>query len=247
MKLSGKVALVTGSSRGIGKAIAIHLAQLGADIVVNYYKGREEADDTVREILSLGRRSLAIQADVSDNHSVDNMFMEIMKSFGTVDILVNNAGINRDSLLLRMKEEDWEQVLNTNLKGVYLCSKHASRVMMKKRQGKIVNISSVIGVAGNIGQSNYAAAKAGIIGFSKSIAKELASRNIQVNVVAPGFIETDMTDKLPDQLKQAILSQIPLGRFGDPIDVANVVGFLVSDESRYITGQVIHVDGGMII
>ncbi len=246
MDLKGMTALITGASRGIGRAIAIYLAELGAQVAVNYASSEEQAREVVEQIKNRGGRAMAIKADVANVRDVDSMFEQVLAEFGDLHILVNNAGINRDGLLIRMKQEDWDAVLETNLKGVYNCSKEAARIMIKKRRGKIINISSVVGVAGNAGQSNYAAAKAGIIGFSKAIARELAPRNIQVNVVAPGFITTDMTDKLPEAVKQDMLNRIPLGRYGKPQEVAYVVGFLASDKSQYITGQVIHVDGGMI-
>jgi 3-oxoacyl-[acyl-carrier protein] reductase len=247
MELEGRTALVTGASRGIGRAIAIYLAELGAQVAVNYSSSEQRAIEVVEAIRGKGGRAIAVKADVSNPQEVEAMFEKVLNEFGDLHILVNNAGITRDALLIRMKQEDWDAVLDTNLKGVYNCSKAAAKIMIKKRRGKIINISSVVGVAGNAGQSNYAAAKAGVIGFSKAIARELAPRNIQVNVVAPGFIETDMTAALPESIRQEMLKQIPLGRYGDPMDVAYVVGFLASDKSRYITGQVIHVDGGMIM
>jgi len=247
MKLAGKTALVTGASRGIGRAIARHLARLGANVAINYARSDEEAKELVEEIRREGGQAIAIKADISQQDQVESMIKEVVDAFGSLDILVNNAGINKDTLLMRMSEEDWDRVIDTNLKGVFLCTKAASKIMIKKRQGKIINISSVIGVIGNAGQSNYAAAKAGIIGFTKSVAKELAGRNIQVNAVAPGFIKTDMTNALPDKAKEAILTQIPMARYGEPEDVAYLVGFLASEESSYITGQVIHVDGGMVM
>jgi 3-oxoacyl-[acyl-carrier protein] reductase len=247
MNLTGKVALITGASRGIGRACALHLAELGAKVAVNYARSSAQADEVVAQIKEMGGEAIAIQADVSKQADVEAMVEETIKTLGGLDILVNNAGITRDTLLIRMKEEDWDQVLDTNLKSVFLVTKAAAKHMMKKRQGRIINISSVIGVAGNAGQANYAASKAGIIGFSKSIAKELASRNILVNMIAPGFIDTDMTEVLNDQVKEGILSQIPLGRYGKPEDIARLAGFLASEESSYITGQVIHVDGGMIM
>ena len=247
MNLSGKVALVTGASRGIGRAIALYLAQLGAKVAVNYASSEEEARKVVETISRDGGQAILVQGDVSNSSDVEAIVNKVVEEWGTIDILVNNAGINRDTLLMRMKEEDWDKVINVNLKGVYNCTRSVSRIMMKKRYGKIINISSIVGVVGNIGQANYAAAKAGIIGFSKSVAKDLASRNVQVNVVAPGFIETDLTNALSDSIKENILSQIPVGRYGKPEEVAYVVGFLASDLSQYITGQVIHVDGGMIM
>ena len=247
MNQTGKVALVTGASRGIGKACAIHLADLGARVVVNYAHNRAKAEQVVAEIREKGGEATAILADVSNQKDVEAMVKKAVETYGSLDILVNNAGINRDMLLLRMKEEDWDSVINTNLKGVFLVTKAAARYMMKQRQGRIINISSVIGITGNAGQANYAASKAGVIGFSKSIARELAARNILVNMIAPGFIDTDMTEELNDQAKEIILSKIPLKRSGKPEDVAYLAGFLASGESSYLTGQVIHVDGGMIM
>ena len=247
MKLTGKIALVTGASRGIGRTCALYLAKLGAKVVVNYARSSAQADQVAAQIREMGGEAIAIRADVSEQEDVEAMMEETIKAYGGPDILVNNAGITRDTLLIRMKEEDWDQVIDTNLKGVFLVTKAASRYMMKKRQGRIINISSVIGIAGNAGQANYAASKAGIIGFSKSVARELASRNILVNMIAPGFIDTDMTEGLNDQAKESILSRVPLKRYGKPEDIAHLVGFLASEESSYITGQVIHVDGGMIM
>lgn len=245
MNLSGKVALITGASRGIGRACAIKMAELGADVAVNYSSNRALAEEVVKQILNMGRKAVAIQADVSKQKEAEDMVKRTIEALGSLDILVNNAGVTRDALLIRMKEEEWSRVLDTNLNSVFYTTKAASKYMMKKRQGRIINISSVVGVAGNAGQANYAASKAGIIGFSKSIAKELAQRNVLVNVIAPGFIETDMTDVLNEQQRDAILSAIPLRRYGKPMDVAKAAAFLASDESSYLTGQVIYVDGGM--
>lgn len=245
MTLAGKTALVTGASRGIGKEIALELARNGANIVVNYAGNQQLAEQVVDEIRSFGRESIAIQADVANSETVDQMVKETVNRFGSLDILVNNAGITRDQLLMRMKESDWDDVLNTNLKSVFLTTKAVSRQMMKQRKGRIINIASIVGVSGNAGQANYVAAKAGIIGFTKTAAKELAPRNITVNAVAPGFITTDMTDKLPEDVKQELYKQIPLARLGEPKDIAYVVAFLASEKSSYITGQTIHVNGGM--
>lgn len=245
MTLAGKTALVTGASRGIGKEIALELARNGANIVVNYAGNKQLAEQVADEIRSIGRESAAIQADVANSEAVEQMVKETVNMFGSLDILVNNAGITRDQLLMRMKESDWDDVLNTNLKSVFLTTKAVSRQMMKQRKGRIINIASIVGVSGNAGQANYVAAKAGIIGLTKTAAKELASRNITVNAVAPGFITTDMTDKLPEDVKQELYKQIPLARLGEPKDIAYVVAFLASEKSSYITGQTIHVNGGM--
>lgn len=245
MKLAGKVALITGASRGIGRACAIKMAELGADIVVNYSSNKALAEEVVRRVTNIGQRAIAIQADVSKRQDVEAMVESTINAFGSIDILINNAGITRDTLLVRMKEEDWNKVIDINLKSVFLTTKAVSKYMMKKRLGRIINISSIVGIAGNAGQANYAASKAGIIGFSKSVAKELAQRNVLVNVIAPGFIETDMTDVLSEQQREAILSAVPLKRYGKPEDIANLAVFLASEESVYLTGQVIYVDGGM--
>ncbi len=245
MKLDGKTALVTGGSRGIGRAIALKLAKEGANVAVDYAGSEALANEVVEEIKQLGKDAIAIQCDVSNGDSVAEMIKETIAHFGSLDILVNNAGITRDNLLMRMKESEWDDVINTNLKGVFHCTKAVSRQMMKQRKGRIINITSIVGVTGNPGQANYVAAKAGVIGLTKTTAKELAQRNITVNAVAPGFITTDMTDNLPEDVKNAMLSQIPLAKFGEPDDIANAVVFLASDESGYITGQTIHIDGGM--
>ncbi|WNS77134.1 3-oxoacyl-[acyl-carrier-protein] reductase [Bacillus sp. DTU_2020_1000418_1_SI_GHA_SEK_038] len=247
MKLEGKIALVTGASRGIGREIALELARQGADIAVNYSGSEERANGVVAEIKEMGRSAIAIQCDVSNSESVANMVKETIDAFGKLDILVNNAGITKDNLLMRMKEDEWDDVININLKGVFLCTKAVTRQMMKQRSGRIINISSIVGVSGNPGQANYVAAKSGVIGLTKTSAKELASRGITVNAVAPGFITTDMTDKLQEEVKEAMLKQIPLARFGEPSDIANVVVFLASEDSRYMTGQTLHVDGGMVM
>jgi 3-oxoacyl-[acyl-carrier protein] reductase len=245
--LKGKVALVTGASRGIGRAIALELARLGANVAVNYAGSEAKAKEVVEEIKAMGREAIAVQANVADSESVNNMVKEVLTTFGELHILVNNAGITRDNLIMRMKEEEWDEVINTNLKGVFNCTKAVTRQMMKQRYGRIINIASIVGVSGNAGQANYVAAKAGVIGLTKTTAKELASRNITVNAVAPGFITTDMTDQLTDEVRQEMLKQIPLARFGEPKDVASVVGFLASDASSYMTGQTLHVDGGMVM
>lgn len=247
MHLEGKVALVTGASRGIGRAVAIRLAQAGADVVVNYAGSEGAAQETVDAIEALGRKAIKIQANVADAEQVGAMVQEAHDAFGHIDILVNNAGITKDGLLMRMKDEDWDAVLDINLKGTYLVTKAVSKIMMKQRSGSIINMTSVVGVMGNAGQTNYAASKAGVIGFTKSCAKELASRGITVNAIAPGFINTDMTDVLPEKVKEAMVAEIPLGRMANAEEVATVATFLASDFANYITGQVINVDGGMVM
>ena len=247
MLLANKTALVTGASRGIGRATAIELAKAGAKVAVNYAGNRAAAEEVVAQIQAAGGQAFMVQADVGDAVAVDAMVKSVVEQFGSIDILVNNAGITRDNLIMRMKEEDWDAVIHTNLKGIFNCTKVVTKLMMKQRYGRIVNMTSVVGVMGNAGQSNYAAAKAGVIGFTKSMAKELASRNITVNAVAPGYISTDMTADLPDQAKADLQSQIPLQRLGNPADVASAVLFLVSPGADYITGQTLHVDGGMVM
>ncbi|MEI3606674.1 3-oxoacyl-[acyl-carrier-protein] reductase [Pseudogracilibacillus sp. SE30717A] len=247
MSLHDKVALVTGSSRGIGRAIAIELGKKGVHVAVNYAGNEQKATEVVEELQTLGVKAIKIKANVSNEDEVKKMIKEVVKEFGRLDILVNNAGITRDNLLMRMKVDEFDEVIETNLKGAFLCTKAVTRQMMKQRYGKIINIASIVGVSGNPGQANYVAAKAGLIGLTKSTAKELATRNILVNAVAPGFITTDMTDILTDEQKDTILATIPLEKLGEPEDIANVVCFLASDESKYITGQTIHVDGGMVM
>ena len=247
MLLDGKTALVTGASRGIGRAIALRLAAEGARVAINYAGNVKAAEEVKASVEAAGGTAILCQADIADSAAVEAMIADVAKEFGAIDILVNNAGITRDTLLMRMKDEDFAKVLDTNLKGVFYCTKAVSKLMMKKRSGRIVNMASVVGLVGNAGQTNYAAAKAGVIGFSKSAAKELASRGITVNAVAPGFIGTDMTADLPESVKEKALSDIPLGRAGQPEDVANAVLFLASDQASYITGQVVHVDGGMVM
>lgn len=246
-KLKQKTAVVTGASRGIGRAIAIQLASEGANVVVNYSGSEQKANEVVEEIIALGSKAIAVQANVADNDSVQNLMKTAIEAFGSIDILVNNAGITRDNLLMRMKEDEWDDVLNTNLKGVFLCTKAVTRQMMKQRSGRIINISSIVGVMGNAGQANYVAAKAGVIGLTKTSARELASRNILVNAIAPGFITTEMTDELPEDIKKTMLAQIPLAKLGQPEHIAKAVVFFASDDSEYITGQTLHIDGGLVM
>lgn len=247
MTLKGKNAIVTGSSRGIGRAIALELGRRGVNVAVNYAGSEAKAEEVVQELKALGVNSLKVQANVADEKAVKSMMKEVTSAFGNIDILVNNAGVTRDNLLMRMKEEEFDDVIETNLKGAFICTKTVTRQMLKQRSGHIINIASIVGVSGNPGQANYVAAKAGLIGLTKSTAKELATRNIYVNAVAPGFITTDMTDVLTDEQKSAILRSIPLEKLGEPEDIANVVCFLASDDAKYITGQTIHVDGGMVM
>ena len=243
--MENKVAIVTGASRGIGAAIAKKLASLGATVIVNYAGSREKAETVVKEIENAGGKATAMQCDISDFNKCSEFTNEVKDRFGSIDILVNNAGITRDNLLMKMSEEDFDAVISTNLKGVFNCIKHISRQMLKQKAGRIINISSVSGVLGNAGQANYCAAKAGVIGITKSAARELASRGITVNAVAPGFIATEMTDVLSDSVKAAATEQIPMKHFGSTQDIAETVAFLASDKAGYITGQVLSVDGGM--
>ena len=247
MLLDGKVALVTGASRGIGRAVALKLAAEGAKVAINYAGSQGKAEEVKAEIEAKGGEAILVQANVADKDAVEAMVNQTVEAFGTIDILVNNAGITRDGLLARMKDEDFEAVVDTNLKGVFYCTKAVAKLMMKKRSGRIVNMASVVGLTGNAGQTNYAASKAGVIGFSKSAAKELAARGITVNMVAPGFIATDMTEAMPEKAKEAVLGTIPMKREGQPEDVANAVLFLVSENAAYITGQIVNVDGGMVM
>ncbi|PNT92879.1 3-oxoacyl-[acyl-carrier-protein] reductase [Clostridium thermosuccinogenes] len=247
MSLKGKTAVITGSGRGIGKAIAFKLAQMGANVVLNSTPSSDSADIAAEELRAAGYNVIVTKGNVSCAEDVEAMINTAKEAFGSVDILVNNAGITRDTLLVRMSEEDWDDVLDTNLKGAFLCTKAAAKIMVKQRSGKIINITSVAGVMGNPGQANYSASKAGMIGLTKTTAKELASRGITCNAVAPGLTISRMTEALPEKVKENYLSNIPLGRFGTPEDVANVVGFLASDDANYITGQVIHIDGGLVM
>ena len=246
LSLEGKVALITGGARGIGKEIAVLFAKEGANIALCDVD-LAQAEETAREIQDLGREGLAFKADVTDPKDVQDMVDKILDKLKKLDILINNAGITRDNLILRMSEDEWDKVIAVNLKGCFLCTKAASKVMLKQRSGRIVNIASIIGIMGNAGQANYAASKAGIIGLTKSVAKELSGRGICVNAIAPGFIKTEMTARLSEDIQKRMLSAIPLGRFGTPRDVADLASFLSSEDSSYITGQVIQVDGGMLM
>lgn len=245
--LEGKTAIVTGASRGIGKGIALKLAELGANVVINYRSSTKAVEEVIKEIEGKGVKAVAIQGDVSNFKEAENIIKGAIENFKTIDILVNNAGITADGLIMRMKEEDFDNVVQVNLKGAFNCIRHTSPYMVKQKSGKIINISSVVGITGNAGQANYAAAKAGVIGLTKSVARELASRGINVNAVAPGFIQTDMTEVLSDKVKEGTLANIPLKKFGQCEDIAELVAFLASDKASYITGQVINVDGGMVI
>ena len=245
--LNGKIAVVTGASRGIGKAIAMKFAQLGATVVINYNGSAQKAEEVKQSIIADGGRAVIKQCNVADYDACEAFIKEVIDQFGRIDILVNNAGITKDGLIMRMSEEDFTNVVDVNLKGTFHCIRFASRQMMKQRSGRIINMSSVVGISGNAGQINYAASKAGVIGMTKSAAKELASRGITVNAIAPGYIETDMTNVLSDKVKEETMKQIPLGRLGQTGDIAAAAAFLVSDEAGYITGQVLAVDGGMAV
>lgn len=242
-----KIAVVTGASRGIGRAIAIRLASEGATVIINYNGSKEKAEEVKKEIEAAGGQAAVYQCNVADYDQCEAFIQKVVKDYGRLDILVNNAGVTRDGLLMKMTETDFDQVIETNLKGTFHTIRFAARQMLRQKSGRIVNLSSVVGVAGNAGQANYAASKAGVIGLTKSAAKELASRGITVNAVAPGFIDTDMTSVLSEKVKEGAAAQIPLGTFGQPEDVAAAVAFLASEEGRYITGQVLHVDGGMVM
>ena len=245
--LKGKVAVVTGASRGIGRAVALKLAAMNATVIVNYAGSKDKAESVVKEIQEMGKTAEAVQCDVSDFEQCSQLIQQVQEHYGRIDILVNNAGITRDGLAMAMKEEDFDDVIATNLKGTFNCIRFASRIMMKQRYGKIINMSSVSGVTGNAGQVNYSAAKAGVIGITKSMARELAGRHINVNAIAPGFIETDMTNELSEKVKEQAVAQIPLGRFGKAEEVAELAAFLAGNQSDYITGQVFHIDGGMVM
>jgi 3-oxoacyl-[acyl-carrier protein] reductase len=246
MVLRDKVALVTGAARGIGREIALNFARQGADVAVVDIS-LADAEAVASEIRNMGRRAVAVSGSVGNTEDVETFVGKISAELGRIDILVNNAGITRDTLLLRMKEEDWDTVLNVNLKGTFLCTRAVAKLMIKQKYGRIINIASVVALSGNAGQANYSASKAGIVGFTKTVARELASRNITVNAIAPGFIATNMTDVLPENIKKELMAQIPLGRLGSPEDIANTAAFLVSDAASYITGQTISVNGGMVM
>jgi len=247
INLNGKTAIITGSGRGIGKAVALRLAALGANVVVNGTAESGSADGTAKEIIAAGGEALVVKCDISKYADAEELIKKTLDKYGSIDILINNAGITKDNLIMRMSESDFDDVIATNLKGAFNCTKAVCRSMMKQRGGAIVNMTSVVGVMGNAGQANYAASKAGMIGLTKSTAKEFASRGITCNAIAPGFTQSDMTDKLPENIRDEYLNAIPLGTFAQPDDIANAVVFLVSDMAKYITGQVLHVDGGLVM
>ena len=242
-----QVAIITGASRGIGQAIAVHLSKMGMNIALNFYGKDEEINETISLIKENGTECIVNNSDISDFNNAKELITKTHKHFGRIDVLINNAGITRDNLLMRMSEAEFDSVMAVNLKGAFNCTKHVSRIMLKQRSGSIVNMASVVGITGNLGQANYSASKAGLIGFTKSVAREFASRGVRVNAVAPGFIQTAMTEVLPEEIKEEMLKNIPLKRYGKPSDIANTVGFLVSDSASYITGQVLCVDGGMVM
>jgi 3-oxoacyl-[acyl-carrier protein] reductase len=245
--LTGKVAVITGAGRGIGRAIALQFTEYGSKVVVNYRNSAAQVEELLTTIRNAGGEAIAVQADVSKEEDAKRLIEEAVKHFGRLDVLVNNAGITKDNLIMRLSEQDFDSVMDINLKGTFFCTKHAATVMLKQRSGKIINISSVVGLTGNVGQANYAASKAGVIGMTKAVARELASRGITVNAVAPGFIDTDMTVQLSDKVKEATVMNIPLKRYGNASEVAGAVSFLASESANYITGQVLQVDGGLVM
>ena len=247
MSSNGRVTLITGGSRGIGRAIALQLASQGMRIAVNYVRDADAAAEVVQRVEEAGSQAVALQGDVTKSEDVERLFAQTAEAFGPVEVLVNNAGIIRDSLLMRMSDEDWDSVVDLDLRSVFLCTRAGIRTMVRGRWGRVINIGSIVGLRGNPGQANYAAAKAGLVGFTQSVAKEVASRNITVNCVAPGYVETDIVEDLPQELKNYIMERVPVGRFGRPEEISGLVGFLASDAASYITGQAIAVDGGLVI